>query len=97
MFTEFGEHGVRAEQVAHKAVRDVRRYLTANVPVGSHLADQLLVPMAIAGAGSFRTTGLTPHARTNIEVIQRFLDVVIDAHDDGNDAVRLNVGKGTSS
>ncbi len=72
MFAEFGERGVRAEQVAHKAVRDVRRYLTANVPVGSHLADQLLVPMAIAGAGSFRTTGLTPHARTNIEVIQRF-------------------------
>jgi RNA 3'-terminal phosphate cyclase (ATP) len=95
MFTEFGEHGVRAEQVAHKAVRDVRRYLTANVPVGTHLADQLLVPMAIAGAGSFRTTGLTPHARTNIEVIQRFLDVEIEAHDDGNDAVCLKVGKGT--
>lgn len=92
MFAEFGERGVRAEQVAHKAVRDVRRYLTANVPVGSHLADQLLVPMAMAGAGSFRTTGLTPHARTNIEVIQRFLDVPIEAHDEEDDAVHVRVG-----
>jgi RNA 3'-terminal phosphate cyclase (ATP) len=93
MFAEFGERGVRAEQVSHKAVRDVRRYLTANVPVGTHLADQLLVPMAMAGAGSFRTIGLTPHARTNIEVIQRFLDIAIDAHDDGNDAVRVRIGE----
>jgi RNA 3'-terminal phosphate cyclase (ATP) len=86
MFAEFGERGIRAEQVAHNAVRDVRRYLTAGVPVGSHLADQLLIPMAMAGAGSFRTTGLTPHARTNIEVIQRFLDVPIVAHEDASDA-----------
>lgn len=92
MFTEFGVRGVRAEQVAHKAVRDVRRYLTANVPVGSHLADQLLVPMAMAGAGSFRTTGLTPHARTNIEVIQRFLDVSIEVRDEDGDAVHVRIG-----
>lgn len=103
MFVEFGERGVRAEQVAHKAVRDVRRYLTANVPVGSHLADQLLVPMAMAGAGSsFRTTGLTPHARTNIEVIQRFLNVAIETSvergdNEGNgdadrDAVQVRIG-----
>jgi RNA 3'-terminal phosphate cyclase (ATP) len=93
MFTEFGERGVRAEQVAHKAARDVRRYLAADVPVGSHLADQLLVPLAMAGAGSFRTTGLTPHARTNIEVIQRFLDVPIEAEArDEDDAVHVRVG-----
>jgi RNA 3'-terminal phosphate cyclase (ATP) len=92
MFTEFGERGIRAEHVAHKAARDAQRYLAANVPVGSHLADQLLVPMAIAGAGSFRTTGLTPHARTNIEVIQRFLDVSIDAHDEDGDAVQVRIG-----
>jgi RNA 3'-terminal phosphate cyclase (ATP) len=93
LFAEFGEHGVRAEQVAHKAVRDVRRYLAAGVPVGGHLADQMLVPMAMAGAGSFRTTTLTPHARTNIEVIQRFLGVSIEAHDEEGDAVRVRVGK----
>lgn len=97
MFAEFGERGVRAEQVAHKAVRDVRRYLTANVPVGSHLADQLLVPMAMAGAGSFRTTGLTPHARTNIEVIQRFLDVPIEARDEDGNAVHVRIGSPPAS
>ena len=92
IFTEFGERGIRAEQVAHKAVRDVRRYLAANVPVGSHLADQLLVPMGMGGAGSFRTTGLTPHARTNIEIIQRFLDVPIEARNEEDDAVQVRIG-----
>jgi RNA 3'-terminal phosphate cyclase (ATP) len=92
VFAEFGERGIRAEQVAHKAVREMRRYLAAGVPVGHHLADQLLVPMVMAGAGSFRTTTLTPHARTNIEVIQRFLDVPIEAHDEEGDCVQVRIG-----
>jgi len=43
------------------------------VPVGEHLADQLLIPLALAGAGSFLTTPLSLHATTNIHVIEKFL------------------------
>ncbi|MGZ5433965.1 MAG: RNA 3'-terminal phosphate cyclase [Thermoanaerobaculia bacterium] len=43
--------------------------------LGEHLADQLLLPMAFAGGGSFTTTPLSGHATTNLEVIRRFLDV----------------------
>jgi len=58
VFTAFGEKDVRAEAVAHKAVDEARAYLAAGVPVGPHLADQLLIPLAMAG-GRFRTVALT--------------------------------------
>jgi RNA 3'-terminal phosphate cyclase (ATP) len=77
VFTAFGEKDVRAEAVAHKAVDEARAYLAAGVPVGPHLADQLLVPMAMAGSGRFRTVAPTRHTTTNIEVIQKFIDVAV--------------------
>ncbi len=42
-----------------------------------HLADQLLIPMVLAGGGSFRTTRPSLHTTTNAEVIQLFLPVPI--------------------
>lgn len=77
VFTAFGELNVRAEAVAHKAVDEARAYVAAGVPVGPHLADQLLIPLAMAGSGQFRTVAPTRHTTTNIEVIQKFMDVAI--------------------
>lgn len=76
VFTGFGQKGRTAEKVAAGVVREAKRYLEAGVPVGEHLADQLLVPMALAG-GRFRTLAPTAHMITNIETIERFLDVRI--------------------
>jgi RNA 3'-terminal phosphate cyclase (ATP) len=73
LFVGFGERGVRAELVAERVTREVRQYLAAGVPVGPHLADQLLAPLALAGGGRFRTLPLSPHGETNLEVIQQFL------------------------
>jgi len=75
--TGFGQRGVPAEKVAAGAVREARRYLKAGVPVGEHLADQLLVPMALAGGGAFRTLDPSSHTTTNIETLGHFLDVSI--------------------
>jgi RNA 3'-terminal phosphate cyclase (ATP) len=58
-------------------VTAARKYLAADVPVGRHLADQLLVPMALGCAGEFTTPPLTQHTMTNIEVIRKFLAVRI--------------------
>jgi RNA 3'-terminal phosphate cyclase (ATP) len=77
VFTGFGQRGVRAETVAERAVNDARTYLAAGVPVGEHLADQLLIPMALAGGGAFVTQSLTRHTETNAEVIRRFLDMEV--------------------
>jgi RNA 3'-terminal phosphate cyclase (ATP) len=90
--TGFGERGVPAEQVADRAVAQMRRYLAAGVPVGEHLADQLLIPMAIAGRGAFRTLALSRHARTQMEVIGRFLPTPIRVKEIDRDVVEVRLG-----
>jgi RNA 3'-terminal phosphate cyclase (ATP) len=75
--TGMGERGVRAETVAERAAREALGYLESGAPVGEHLADQLLVPMALAGGGSFLTMQPSLHTTTNIAVIKNFLDITI--------------------
>jgi RNA 3'-terminal phosphate cyclase (ATP) len=83
VFSGFGERGVRAEEVARAAVDELEAWLEADVPVGEHLADQLLLLLALAGGGSFRTLPLSGHAATQIDVIRRFLPVQIDVTEVG--------------
>jgi len=73
VFTGFGRVGSAAEKVAREVVDEARRYLARSVPVGPHLADQLLLPLALAGGGSFRTCAPTRHTRTHADLIERFL------------------------
>ena len=94
VFTGFGERGRRAEAVAAGAVQDAGAYLAADVPVGPHLADQLLVPLALAGEGAFRTMPLTRHTITNIEVIREFLEIDIAVTGVSDAAVEIVVGRG---
>lgn len=70
--TGFGERGVKAETVAHRLAGEVRKYVTSEVPVGEHLADQLLIPLALAGQGVFLTGQPSLHTRTNLDVIELF-------------------------
>lgn len=93
VFTAFGQRGVRAEAVAADAIQQAKRYLAANVPVGPCLADQLMIPFALAGGGAFVTQSLTRHATTNIDVIQRFLDVSITPTEIGRDKWRVAVAR----
>jgi RNA 3'-terminal phosphate cyclase (ATP) len=79
VFTSFGRRGVPANQVASDLSDQVCEYLSSGAPVGRYLADQLMIPMALAGGGKFRTLPLTRHSQTNIEVIKKFLDVKIAA------------------
>lgn len=78
-FTRIGQRGVRAEKVAGDAADEAQQYLTSNVSVGEHLADQLLIPMALCGEGSFLTTQPSLHTTTNIAIIEEFLDVRISS------------------
>ena len=92
VFTGFGEVGVRAEAVAERAVQEMRRYLKAGVPVGEHLADQLLLLLALAGSGAFTTVPLSLHAMTQIELIPRFLDVKIGVEREERERCLVRVG-----
>lgn len=77
IFTGFGVKGITAEKVAKKCVGQVKNYLAANVPVGRFLADQMLIPMAMAGQGKFKTLPLSRHTTTNVDIIKRFIDLDI--------------------
>jgi RNA 3'-terminal phosphate cyclase (ATP) len=91
LFTGFGEKGISAEAVAEKAALEARRYLASGVPAGEHLADQLLLPMALAGSGAFLTLPLSRHATTNIDVMKAFLSVDVRVEPAGEDACRVRV------
>ncbi|MEO0632242.1 MAG: RNA 3'-terminal phosphate cyclase, partial [Planctomycetota bacterium] len=92
VFTGFGQRGTSAETVAKRAAGDAMAYLNAGVPVWRHLADQLMLPLALAGGGGFRTGPLTDHATTNATVIETFLDVRVhtSVEEDGTTLVRVH-------
>lgn len=97
--TGFGRLGVPAERVAAEVVREVREFEKSSAAVGQHLADQLMLPLAISAwqnqgrspGGRFRTLPLTQHSRTQIAVIRKFLDVDLDVveEDEGTCIVRI--------
>lgn len=89
VFTGHGAKGVPAERVAAGAADEAAAYLAAGVPVGTHLADQLLVPMALGGGGAFDTVAPTPHTTTQIDLVRWFLGSVITA--EPVDAVRWRI------
>lgn len=75
VFTGLGERGRTAESVATEVCREVRQYLTSQAYVGEHLADQLIVPMALGLGGQFVTSVATEHLRTNLNVVSMFLPI----------------------
>lgn len=96
VFTGFGERGVTAEAVAAAAVDEAREYLAAGAAVGSHLADQLLLPLALAGGGSFTTVAPSRHTTTNIDIIRRFLGVSMTTTKIGDGIWRIEIGESGS-
>ncbi len=91
VFTGFGERGISAEAVANSVIKEARAYLAADVIAGEYLADQLLLPFALAGGGAFTTLPLSKHSTTNMEVIQKFLAVQFEVNKLSNRAVRVEV------
>lgn len=89
-----GVRGVGPEAVAEEACAALERFLAAQVPVGEHLADQILVPLALAGGGIFRTLPLTLHTRTVIEVMKAFLpvEIMVSALPGGTEEVEILTG-----
>ncbi|UXZ94187.1 RNA 3'-terminal phosphate cyclase [Pseudomonas phytophila] len=89
LFSAFGQSRLRAEVVAQGAVEQARHWLGSPAAVGEHLADQLLLPMAIAGAGSFTTPSMTEHLQSNISVIERFLPVRFGCQQQAENLLRV--------
>jgi len=69
-----GERGKRAEVVGEEAAKNLISEIENKAVVDKHLADQILPFLALAG-GKIKTSEITKHAKTNIYVIENFLDV----------------------
>ena len=76
-FEAYGRKGKAGELVVSDLVKEMRRYLVSSAPVGEHLADQLLLPMALGKGGEFLCSALSLHTRTQAEIIEKFLEVEI--------------------
>lgn len=76
--TALGRRGKPAEQVAREALDELARYLESEATFDYHLADQLLLPLALApGPSRFTTGAVSQHLLTNAHVISLFLGPVV--------------------
>jgi len=91
LFSAVGEKGKLAEAVADEVAGQVRAYEAHGAPVGEHLADQLLLPLALGRGGVFRTGAPSQHTLTQIDTIRRFLGAAIRCDDLGDGGFEIEV------
>ncbi|TPW12346.1 MAG: RNA 3'-terminal phosphate cyclase [Halothiobacillaceae bacterium] len=71
---QVGKIGLSAERVVRNAVDQLRRYQASRAVVGEHLADQLMLYMALAEGGCMTALKPTRHTKTNRDVIHLFTE-----------------------
>lgn len=91
VFTGIGEPGMPAEKVGQDVAKAFLAWRATGASVEGHLADQLMLPIVLAGAGSFTCSELTLHATTNIAVIEAFTGKRIRTHDLGDGRRRVSL------
>jgi RNA 3'-terminal phosphate cyclase (ATP) len=68
----FGRVGLSSEALAKETAQRMAGFMATNAFAGPYLADQLLLPFALAGGGAFTTVKPSLHARTAADIIARF-------------------------
>ena len=77
-FSAIGRPGLPSEKVAEAAVAETLSFVDNTAMVDRHLADQLLLPLALAhGRARYTTDHLTLHTVTNAELLRQWLDTKI--------------------
>lgn len=96
LFTSFGDKSLSAEQVARQLALQVQAFLASSAALGPFLADQWALPLALAvhesgRAASYTASDLSLHARTNFEVIEKFLPVAFSSAEIDGGGWRVDV------
>ncbi len=78
-FSALGKKGKAAEFVAEDACAALLKFhQESEAAVDPYLADQLVLPLALAeGKSTFSTNQITQHTLTNIHIVQQFLELPI--------------------
>ncbi len=84
-FSALGKKGKPAEQVAAEAVDDLLAFQRSGAVVDRHLADQLILPLALTDfSGPVHVEALTQHTLTNIWVVEQFLGPIFSVDHNQN-------------
>ena len=84
-------NGNTSREITSLIAEEARRYLAAQVPVGEHLADQLLLPLALGAGGIFRTVKPSLHCTTQLRLLGDVLGVRAIATEERDDVWRVEV------
>lgn len=68
-----GEQGKKSEIVGQEAAQNLIKEIESKAPADRHLADQMLLFMALIGNSKIMASEITSHCRTNIYTIHQFL------------------------
>lgn len=91
-FFALGAKGKPAELVADEAVDALATFLQSRATVDPWLADQLLLPLAVAaGESVIHTSEVTPHLLTNAGVIRYFLPTLIEVEGPAGEPALIRV------
>ena len=82
-FVGYGDADTSPASVADTAVEAAERWVESDAPVDAHLADQLVVWLALAG-GSVPISRVTDHVRTNVDLVRAFGYTLSIAHPSGS-------------
>jgi RNA 3'-terminal phosphate cyclase (ATP) len=91
-FSAIGERGKPMERVAEEACRDFAAWYRTEAACDEHLADQLVLPMALTpGESRWTTSQVTEHLRTVLWLTAQFLPIEFDLeeHSDGSGVVTI--------
>ncbi|MFC2094514.1 RNA 3'-terminal phosphate cyclase [Bacteroidota bacterium] len=94
VFTGFGRKHYPLKKVTIDSIKEYTDYINCDVPVYKYLADQLIIPMALAGKGSFITSEPSLHTLTNIEVVKKFLDIDVKINELNEKQCKISIGDG---
>ena len=92
-FAGLGERGKPAEAVATEAVEALLAHVQSGAAIEDHLADQLILPLSIAGnISDYTVRRPTSHLKTHAWLVEAFslATVTIDDRTDGTARVRID-------
>ena len=90
-FSALGRRGRPAETVAEDAVQQFFDFMKTGAAVDEHLADQLIIYLALAqGVSSFTTSRITQHLLTCAWVVEQFLPVKFEVEGEEGEAGSVN-------
>jgi RNA 3'-terminal phosphate cyclase (ATP) len=92
-FSALGARGKPSEQVAEEACRALLAFHRSAAVVDKHLADQLILPLALAdGPSTFLAEEISQHTQTNIWVVEKFAPrrFLISSQENGLERVEID-------